>query len=271
MSTEANEQLAVRKAEILESLAEIRSRVTVASSGSSASPTLVAVSKYKPASDIQACFDAGQLDFGENYVQELADKAKALPADIRWHFIGTLQSNKAKIVAAIPNLYSIQTLASAKTATILNNSCPADRTVPLGVLIQINTSGEDSKSGLGMLDSSFSGPDVTDSEVMKLARHIITACPRLRFQGLMTIGALEQSLHAGDENADFDRLKTTRDVLAKALSEEFGADESRTWGEEGTRRLLLSMGMSSDFEAALKAGSNIVRVGTGIFGARVKK
>jgi uncharacterized pyridoxal phosphate-containing UPF0001 family protein len=84
----------------------------------------------------------------------------------------------------------------------------------------------------------------------------------------MTIGALEQSLSAGDENADFERLKGTRDVLAKALAEEFGTER---WGEEGTGRLLLSMGMSSDFEAALKAGSDIVRVGTGIFGARAKK
>jgi uncharacterized pyridoxal phosphate-containing UPF0001 family protein len=81
----------------------------------------------------------------------------------------------------------------------------------------------------------------------------------------MTIGALEQSL-GGDENADFERLKETRDALAKALMGEFGAEK---WGEEG--RLLLSMGMSSDFEAALKAGSDIVRVGTGIFGARAKK
>jgi uncharacterized pyridoxal phosphate-containing UPF0001 family protein len=86
----------------------------------------------------------------------------------------------------------------------------------------------------------------------------------------MTIGALEQSLTAGDENADFERLKKTRDVLAEALAEQFGAGGER-WGVEGTARLLLSMGMSSDFEAALKAGSDIVRVGTGIFGTRAKK
>ncbi|KAJ7234176.1 hypothetical protein B0H12DRAFT_1204762 [Mycena haematopus] len=213
MSTATSEQLTARNEEILESLAEIRLRVeqAVLSSGSSRSATLVAVSKYKPASDIQACFANGQLDFGENYVQELEDKAKALPADIRWHFIGTLQSNKAKVIAAIPNLYSIQT-------------------------------------------------------VTQLARHIIKECPRLRLQGLMTIGALEQSLSTVDENADFERLKSTRDVLAKVLTEEFGVEK---WGEEG--RLLLSMGMSSDFEAALKAGSDIIRVGTGIFGARAKK
>ncbi|KAJ7157632.1 hypothetical protein C8R43DRAFT_1125307 [Mycena crocata] len=274
MTSGASEQEngGARSAEILESLAEIRSRVQLASpSGTSKSaPTLVAVSKYKPASDIQACFSDGQLDFGENYVQELEDKAKVLPQEIRWHFIGTLQSNKAKVLAAIPNLYSIQTLTSTKAATALNKSLPPERTAPLNILLQINTSGEDSKSGLAPLSASTSSAEVADAEVTKLARHIITTCPRLRLQGLMTIGALEQSLNAGEENADFERLKDTRDALAKGLTDEFGYEEER-WGEEGSGRLLLSMGMSSDFEAALKAGSDIVRVGTGIFGARAKK
>lgn len=253
-----------RNVEILESLAEVRTRVKQVASNPA---TLVAVSKYKPASDIQACFGDGQLDFGENYVQELEDKAKALPAEIRWHFIGTLQSNKAKVLAAIPNLYSIQTLTSTKAATALNKSLTPERTSRLNILIQINTSGEDSKSGLSPLHSS--SPDA-DAEVTKLARHIITTCPGLRLQGLMTIGALEQSLNAGDENADFERLKATRDALATVLAKEFGTGEDR-WGAEGTGKLLLSMGMSSDFKAALKAGSDIVRVGTGIFGARAKK
>ncbi|KAJ6620026.1 hypothetical protein B0H10DRAFT_2023348 [Mycena sp. CBHHK59/15] len=270
MST-SETQLA-RDAEILESLAEIRSRVegAVSSSGNSHSATLVAVSKYKPSSDIQACFGDGHRDFGENYVQELEDKAKALPPDIRWHFIGTLQSNKAKVLAAIPNLYSIQTLTSTKSATALNKSLPPERTALLNILIQINTSGEDSKSGLSPLGPSSSKEDVSGADVTKLARHIITTCPRLRLQGLMTIGALEQSLNVGDENVDFERLKATRDVLGSVLSEEFGSGSAR-WGAEGSGRLLLSMGMSSDFEVALKAGSDIVRVGTGIFGARMKK
>ncbi|KAF8176157.1 hypothetical protein K438DRAFT_1847059 [Mycena galopus ATCC 62051] len=217
MST--TEQLTARNEEILESLAEIRSRVAACSTSNPNPATLVAVSKYKPASDIQACFTAGQLDFGENYVQELEDKAKALPTEIRWHFIGTLQSNKAKVLAGL----------------------------------QIGT-------------RPLSAEDVANAEAAQLARHIVKECPRLRLQGLMTIGALEQSLADTDENADFERLKGTRDVLARALTEEFGVER---WGEGG--RLLLSMGMSSDFEAALKAGSDIVRVGTGIFGARAKK
>ncbi|KAF8055564.1 hypothetical protein FPV67DRAFT_1458577 [Lyophyllum atratum] len=262
-----------RAAEVSESLAEIRSRVQAAATGSP-QPTLVAVSKYKPASDILACYKNGLLDFGENYVQELVEKAEAcvillqLPAKIRWHFIGTLQSNKAKTLAAIPNLHMIQTLTSAKTAKSLDKSLPADRTVALNILIQINTSGEDAKSGLPPLTPST---DVAASELFQLAKSLITECPRLRLQGLMTIGALEQSLNASEteRNIDFDRLKETRDTLQESLKTELEESDQAKWGQDG--RLLLSMGMSSDFEAALKAGSDIVRVGTGIFGERAKK
>ncbi|RDB29254.1 hypothetical protein Hypma_014913 [Hypsizygus marmoreus] len=252
-----------RAAEVSESLAEIRSRVQAASSGSYP-PILVAVSKYKPASDILTCYEDGQLDFGENYVQELVEKAEALPSKIRWHFIGTLQSNKAKTLAAIPNLHTIQTLTSLKTAKALDKALPADRLTPLNILIQVNTSGEDAKSGLPPLTSSTDGT----SEVLRLVKGLITECPKLHLQGLMTIGSLEQSLHAAelDENSDFERLKATRDLLQEYLVRELG---DAKWGED--RRLLLSMGMSSDFEAALKAGSDIVRVGTGIFGQRPKK
>ncbi|KAF8072236.1 hypothetical protein FPV67DRAFT_1412317 [Lyophyllum atratum] len=258
---------AERAAEVHESLEEIRSRVKAAATGSR-QPTLVAVSKYKPASDILTCYERGQLDFGENYVQEFVEKAAALPANIRWHFIGTLQSNKAKTLAAIPNLHMIQTLTSAKTAKALDKTLPADRTVPLNILIQINTSGEDAKSGLSPLTPSS---DVAASELFQLAKSLITECPRLRLQGLMTIGALEQSLNASEteRNIDFDRLKETRDMLQESLKTELEESDQAKWGQDG--RLLLSMGMSSDFEAALKAGSDIVRVGTGIFGERAKK
>ena len=122
----------------------------------------------------------------------------------------------------------------------------------------MNTSGEDAKSGLAPLSPASPSGALTD-----LAKFIVTECPRLQLQGLMTIGALQQSLHAGDENADFERLTETRDLL-----EAFGRSEL---GWDADRKLLLSMGMSSDFEAALKAGSDIVRVGTGIFGGRKLK
>ncbi|THH17903.1 hypothetical protein EW146_g2993 [Bondarzewia mesenterica] len=262
MSTAPN-PVTDRASDLLTSLTEIRARVKEATpSSSTLKPTLVAVSKYKPASDVQACYDAGQRDFGENYVQELVEKAAQLPADIRWHFIGTLQSNKSKILASIPNIYAIQTVTSIKAAAALNKSIPTERAVPLNILLQVNTSGEDVKSGLPPLIPSSPS---SDSDLVALSKHIITQCPRLHLQGLMTIGSLTESLSASEkENRDFATLVQTRDALQDILRAE--VKEEGAWGVEG--RLLLSVGMSSDFEAALAAGSDVVRVGTGIFGAR---
>ncbi|CAL1695051.1 unnamed protein product [Somion occarium] len=251
-----------RFAELHESLAEIRAKVQRAAQ--SRQSTLVAVSKYKPASDVLACFEDGQIDFGENYVQELVDKAAQLPQDIRWHFIGTLQSNKAKTLASIPNLYAIQTVTSIKAATALNKYVLPERPTPLNILIQVNTSGEDNKSGLPPLSSCTTSP--SESELAKLARHIISECPRCHLQGLMTIGSLTESLASAEKpNLDFETLVATRDALQEVLKDL----PAERWGADG--KLLLSMGMSSDFEAALKAGSDIVRVGAGIFGTRAKK
>ncbi|RPD60151.1 hypothetical protein L226DRAFT_67392 [Lentinus tigrinus ALCF2SS1-7] len=257
--------------ELKESLAEIRQRIQAArpSQGATSQPTLVAVSKYKPASDILACYDEGQLDFGENYVQELVEKAAQLPQDIRWHFIGTFQSNKAKILASIPNLYALQTLHSAKGATALNKVLSADRPA-LNVFLQVNTSGEESKSGVHPLVRDAPESEVDSAELVQIAKHILTECPHLRLQGLMTIGSLSESLSKEKENEDFRRLVATREVLEATLARAGFPKDSGKWGDE-SGRLLLSMGMSSDFEAALAAGSDIVRVGTGIFGSRPKK
>jgi pyridoxal phosphate enzyme (YggS family) len=262
-----------RVAELRESLSEIRAKVSLAAGGAdlARAPTLVAVSKYKPASDIAACFEhAGHRDFGENYVQELVEKAEQLPQEIRWHFIGTLQSNKAKTLASIPNLYAIQTLTSEKAANALNKALPPERVSPLYVLLQVNTSGEEAKSGLNPLNS---GSDVTSSPLVQLAKHIIDDCPRLRLQGLMTIGSLEASLASDvSPNHDFETLVQTRDTLHVALKAEKEAGQLKgEWGASEDGRLLLSMGMSADFEAALQAGANIVRVGSSIFGARKSK
>ncbi|KAK1222008.1 hypothetical protein PQX77_015187 [Marasmius sp. AFHP31] len=258
-----------RTEELRENLAEIRERVSTTSASAPTSKTLVAVSKYKPASDILFCYEDGQRDFGENYVQEVVDKAKILPADINWHFIGTLQSNKAKLLASIPNLHTVQTLSSEKTANALNKALPEDLNTRLNILVQINTSGEDSKSGVSPLSQASIE---SEHELKQLAKYIILSCPRLKLQGLMTIGALELSLTASEteKNADFERLKETRDLLSDWLVKELGDDAKDKWGVDGGR-LVLSMGMSSDFEAALKAGSDIVRVGTGIFGQRRTK
>lgn len=150
----------------------------------------------------------------------------------------------------------------------LQKALPDDRSSPLSILVQVNTSAEDTKSGLPSIDSST---NLVNSELVQLSAFILKECPRLRLEGLMTIGSLDQSLNASQhsKNLDFERLKETRDILQAYLSKEVTGVEPGNWGEKGTGRLILSMGMSSDFEAALNAGSDIVRVGTGIFGQRV--
>ncbi|KAG9043605.1 hypothetical protein FS837_009337 [Tulasnella sp. UAMH 9824] len=255
-----------RAEELRTALDEVRARVRAAAesrSENSVEPRLVAVSKYKPAADIMACYQHGQRDFGENYAAELAEKAAVLPKDIRWHFIGGLQSNKCKPLAAIPNIYAIQTVDSAKKATALNKSLPADRETPLNIYIQVNTSGEDQKSGI--LPLTKSQPAATD--LVELAKLIIQECPRLRLVGLMTIGSFEASTSSDEENPDFKSLVETKEALTEILGND--SSLSGEWGVNGS--LELSMGMSADFELAIRAGSGSVRVGTGVFGSRPPK
>jgi len=202
-----------------------------------ASVRLVAVSKTKPSSDIQSLYDQGFRCFGENYVQELLDKASALPTDICWHFIGHLQSSKAsKLVKEIPNLSMIETVDSERLATKLNTAClSVGRRLP--VLVQVDTSGEDTKSG------------VDADQLLPLVGHILSSCPHLLFRGLMTIGA-------PSDTSCFDKLVESRQRVADMLL----VDSST---------LELSMGMSGDFEAAIERGATNVRVGSIIFGPRL--
>lgn len=163
----------------------------------------------------------------------------------------------------------MQTLASTKVADALNRH-RAETHPAIRVLVQINTSGEAAKGGVspGDDDNSEAG-GASASEMVQLATHVVRACPRLRLVGLMTIGA------AGAGERDFAVLREARDRLVRALPADgaWGEDAEVGDGVEGApgRRLLLSMGMSDDFEVALGAGSDIVRVGTGIFGARPQK
>ncbi|KAJ2340742.1 hypothetical protein GGF43_006337, partial [Coemansia sp. RSA 2618] len=123
-----------RKAEIAQNLSEINAAVKASQK---ASARLVAVSKYKPGSDILAAYEDGQRHFGENYVQELCEKAAALPTDIQWHFIGRLQSNKCKALAAIPNLWAVETIDSAAKARKLSDAwIGAGNTGRLNVFVQ---------------------------------------------------------------------------------------------------------------------------------------
>nr|CAD1834778.1 unnamed protein product [Ananas comosus var. bracteatus] len=143
---------------------------------------VVAVGKTKPASLIRQLYDAGHRCFGENYVQEIVDKAPQLPVDIEWHYIGHLQSNKVKsLLASVPNLDMVESVDNEKIANHLDRTVASLRRRPLKVLVQVNTSGEESKSG------------VDPSACVELAKHVKIACPHLVFSGLMTIGMPDYS------------------------------------------------------------------------------
>lgn len=200
---------------------------------------LVAVSKTFPAEAIREAYAAGQRDFGENYVQEGTGKVtelKDLPG-IVWHFIGPLQSNKSRVVAE--NFHWVHSVDRLKIAQRLSEQRPA--TLPaLNVCLQVNVSGEDSKSGMA------------PAEVLDLAR-AVAALPRLQLRGLMCIP--EPSHDEAVLAMRFGTLVTLRESMR----------------QQGIELDTLSMGMSGDFEQAIAAGSTLVRVGTAIFGGRPAK
>jgi pyridoxal phosphate enzyme (YggS family) len=201
------------------------------------SVTLLAVCKTQPAAAVRAAHAAGQRAFGENYVQEGLAKIEAL-ADLRpqleWHLIGPLQSNKTRAVAeAFDWVHSIDRL---KIAQRLSEQRPA-WAEPLQVCLQVNVSGEPSKSG------------VAPTELPALAQ-AVAALPRLRLRGLMAIPE-----PAGDEAAQRQPHRALRELL-EALR------------QQGLALDTLSMGMSADLEAAVLEGATLVRVGTAIFGER---
>ncbi|KAJ3158507.1 hypothetical protein HDU86_002732 [Geranomyces michiganensis] len=220
------------------SLDAIRQRVAtaVATRGEGKEIRLVAVSKTKPVADLMEAYAEGQRHFGEN-IQELVDKAAEMPEDICWHFIGTLQSNKCKLLTPVRNLWAVETIDSMKKADTMNRCWPDDRQ-PLRVFVQVNTSGEASKSG------------VEPADCLAVVEHIVAACKNLKVHGLMTIGAADNT--GKEENPDFKCLVQCKQEADAKLNLD----------------LELSMGMSGDFETAILAGATNVRVGSSIFGAR---
>ena len=221
-------------------LDEVRQRIAKAAADASrdaSSVTLLAVSKTFPAEDVRAAFNAGQRAFGENYVQESVAKIAELAdlrSEIEWHFIGPLQSNKTKVVAE--NFDWVHSVDRLKIAERLSDQRP-DGMPRLNVCLQINVSGEDSKSGVAPGDASA------------LARQI-AALPRLRLRGLMAIPEPAGTLD--EQRAPHRRLREILDTLRA----------------DGLELDTLSMGMSADIEAAILEGSTMVRIGTAIFGAR---
>lgn len=220
---------------------------------------MVAVSKLKPVNDILALHNSphSPAHFGENYQQELQEKASILPRTIKWHFIGALQTNKCRPLSEnIPNLWCVESVDTIKKADQLEKGrcilCEREQEyaeIPLIIFVQINTSGETEKSGVEPGDAATA-----------LCRHIKEKCPHLELRGVMTIGAIARSRATTEEteNDDFVRLREVRDKIADHLG-------------ISPRELELSMGMSGDFESAIRCGSDEVRVGTGIFGERPPK
>jgi pyridoxal phosphate enzyme (YggS family) len=194
---------------------------------------LLAVSKTKPAEDIAEAYLAGQRHFGESYCQEAVKKQAELGAyDITWHFIGPIQSNKTKLLAA--HFDWVHSVDSFKNAKRLNDQRPANLP-PLNVCLQVNISGEASKSGVEL------------EELPALCEQI-AGMPRLRLRGVMAIPAPE---------SDFERQRMPYRTLSEAVKRLERADLDT-----------FSFGMSDDLKAAILEGATIVRIGTALFGAR---
>ncbi|HVE05978.1 MAG TPA: YggS family pyridoxal phosphate-dependent enzyme [Paraburkholderia sp.] len=226
--------------DLIHHLAAVHERIARAAQAAGRDPhtvALLAVSKTFPAEDVRAAHAAGQRAFGENYVQEALAKLDAL-ADLRgeleWHFIGPLQSNKTRPVAErFDWVHSIDRL---KIAQRLSEQRPDDLP-PLNVCVQVNVSGEASKSG------------IAPNEAADVAR-AVAALPKLRLRGLMAIPE-----PAGDVEQQRAPHRALRELFERLRTEGLALDT-------------LSMGMSGDLEAAVLEGATMVRIGTAIFGAR---
>ena len=196
--------------------------------------TIIAVSKKKPADLIEKAYKNGILDFGENYLQEALAKISTLKhLNISWHFIGKIQSNKCKEIAK--NFNWVHTVDRYKIAKLLSENCPLNKSI--NVLIQINIDDEKSKNG------------INESEIYSLAKKIISL-PNLNLKGIMVIP--KNTKDSKLTEISFAKTKQIAIELNKSFK---GVSE-------------ISMGMSNDFELAIKNGSTMIRIGTGIFGER---
>lgn len=220
---------------IAAALADVRARIAAATAAAGrpdGSVRLVAVSKTFPDADVREAFAAGQVTFGENYPQELRDKAAALSdLAIDWHFIGRLQRNKAKYVAAVASMaHAIESVDQAEALS-------ARRASPIGVLVEVNVADETSKGGLP--------PELA----LDLCERL-TKVPNIDVRGLMT---LPPRVEDPEDAAPF--FAALADLAARGRARGLPLTE-------------LSMGMSHDFPVAIRHGATLVRVGSAIFGSR---
>jgi pyridoxal phosphate enzyme (YggS family) len=198
---------------------------------------LIAVSKTKPNEDILDLYELGQRAFGENYVQELVDKAAQLPTDIQWHFIGHLQSNKVKYIA--PFVHLIHGVDSEKLLQEINKQAiKQNRTIDC--LLQVHIATEETKFG-------FDKDSI--SELLQSGR--LANYSNIRIKGLMGMASFSEDTSLLTK--EFSTLKQIYDLSAIQLGSDFNT---------------LSMGMSSDYALAISLGSNMVRIGSLLFGAR---
>jgi len=204
--------------------------------------TLVAVSKGQNLSKIIEAFDVGILNFGENYLQEALDKKKQLEKfPIQWHFLGPIQSNKCKLIAE--NFNWVHSVDRLKVMKLLNDNRPLN-VPPLNICIQINTSGEETKSGIPIKDAK--------TQLIELIQ-ALNELPNLKLRGIMSVPS-----NTEDIKQIIDEFKAMH-ILYSELKNEIDTIDT------------LSMGMSSDFKLAIEYGSNLVRIGTAIFGVRAIK
>lgn len=201
---------------------------------------LVAVSKIKPLSDIQALYDLGQRDFGENYVQELVEKQAALPADIRWHFIGHLQSNKVKYLASF--VYLIQGVDSEKLLLEIDKQAKKHGRI-INCLLQVHIAQESTKFGFSRDELLGLVQALPDYQAAGKLQHV-------QLMGLMGMASFTED--AQQLIKEFDGLHQLHQELQSQLP---GFNT-------------LSMGMSSDYALAVEHGSNMIRVGSLLFGSR---
>jgi len=202
---------------------------------------LIAVSKTKPISDILELYNLGQKDFGENYVQELAEKQSQLPADIHWHFIGHLQSNKVKFIA--PFVYLIHGVDSFKLLKEINKQAQKVNRV-IDCLLQVHIAQEETKFG-------FDETELTD--LFTNNKSELENLENIQISGFMGMASFTD---------DTEKVRKEFRYL-KSLSDKF-----KKLQIDNSKLTILSMGMSGDYKIAIEEGSNMVRIGSLLFGAR---
>jgi len=212
--------------------------------------TLVAVSKTKSVEDIKALYYLGQKDFGENYVQELADKAEQLPKDIQWHFIGHLQSNKVKYIA--PFIYLVQSVDSLKLLQEINKQALKNNRI-IDCLLQVHIAQEETKFGLDEkeLEELFN----TNSNKLHELKNV-------RICGLMGMASFSDDMNK--VRNEFRYLKGVFDNLAQLPRPTVPSGRATSNLQPRT----LSMGMSMDYKIAIEEGSTMIRIGSLLFGTR---